>query len=259
MNPIERRLVELNEALLKLSLGDKIDESLIDKAKQVVSGGKVIDTGPGNDTVVINVEDNDDCKCPPGPPGPEGPVGPPGPKGDTGDTGPTGMPGEQGPKGDTGDIGPPGPAGNQGEQGEPGPPGPPGPIGEPGPPGPPGICSCNAILIDDDYSVLLSDYYIGVDSDGPVVITLPLNPPPCTKYVIKAEMAAPMGNRKITVVSTLPNTIDGNTSYVMQQPYEYVELLFRGPGWHIICASNYGSANASSSNNLLPGWVRRSS
>ena len=83
MNNIDRRLIELNDALLKLSTQKTpVDDAVLQQAQSAVSGVTIpINTGPGNDTVVINT--NDDCckDCPPGPPGP------PGEKGDKGDPG----------------------------------------------------------------------------------------------------------------------------------------------------------------------------
>jgi len=91
MNNIEARLIELNQALLKLTTErDKTDSKLLDQAMQVVSGA-TINTGPGNDTVIIN---NPNLPCPPEcPPGPPGPPGEKGDKGDTGDKGDKGDPG----------------------------------------------------------------------------------------------------------------------------------------------------------------------
>ena len=75
MNRMDARLVELNELLLKMSTGYRPPKEVIDQAQQVVSGASIkVDTGVGNDTVVIN-ENGEDCKCPPGPQGPTGPQG----------------------------------------------------------------------------------------------------------------------------------------------------------------------------------------
>lgn len=146
----------------------------------------------------------------------DGQVGPPGPKGDKGDTGPMGPPG---PKGDTGDVGPQGPKGDSGPQGL------------------TGKCDCRntAVLVSNDYTALLTDFYIGVNSNKPITITLPVTGiPDSTDYIIKAEMGPPVGNRKITIKAENGGLIDGNSSYVIQQPYESIELLFRGGEWHII-------------------------
>jgi hypothetical protein len=85
MNGMDRRLVELNDALLKISMSrEQPDPKLVERARQVLSGMN-IDTGPGNDTVIINQGDNNGCECPPGPPGEQGPPGPPGEQGPPGE------------------------------------------------------------------------------------------------------------------------------------------------------------------------------
>jgi hypothetical protein len=203
MNSLERRLIELNEALLKLSEGQRPPQELMEQARQVLAGAS-INTGPGNDTVIINQGYKDDCK--------QGISGPPGP---------------QGPQGEQG---PPGPEGPPGETGESGPPGPPGPIG---PSGPPGECSCQfkRILVSEDYNAEVDDYYIGVNSSGPVTITLPADAANTNEIIVKSEMEPPLGNRKITVVGDDGTTIDGYSEYVIQVAYEKVRLIYRGDGW----------------------------
>jgi hypothetical protein len=79
----------------------------------------------------------------------------------------------------------------------------------------------------------LDDYYIGVNSTGPVNIQLPADPPNCTEIIVKAEMGPPLGTRKVTVTASGFNNIDGNSSYVMTVPYESVSLISRGGDWHI--------------------------
>jgi hypothetical protein len=205
MDSLERKLVELNEALLNLSQRKPVSEDLLEQAQKVLAGYK-IDTGPGDDTVIINQGDKNG-ECPPGPPGPPGEQGPPGPEG------------------------PPGPPG------EPGPPGQPGPIG---PPGPPGTCDrqCKKVLVSEDYDAQVDDFYIGVNSSGPVTITLPADCDDSCELVIKAEMGPPLGNRKITIFpaddgSTI-TLIDGNEGVVLQEPYESIRLICRGGNWWII-------------------------
>lgn len=235
MDSLERRLVELNEALMNLSQGKPVPDELLAQAQKVVAGAK-FDLGPGNDTVIINQQgDNDGCVCPPGPPGPPGPAGPPGPQGEQGPPGPIGpqgLPGESGEQGPQGPEGPPGPPGEQGQSG------PPGPIGPPGPPGE-CTCKCKAIVVGEDYFVQEDDYYIGVNSNGPVTIFLPIDCTECRQLIIKAEMGPPLGNRKITITafdgSSLDfPTIDGESAYIMEVPYESVTLLCRGGFWHIV-------------------------
>ena len=212
MNGLDARLVELNEALLNLASGKKVDDALLKQAQRVVAGGR-IDTGPGNDTVIINQGDNNGCECPPGPPGPPGPQGEPGPEG------------------------PPGPPGEDGQTGEPGPPGEPGPIGPPGPPGQ-CTCECKRILVSQNYTATLDDYYVGVNSTGPVTITLPSDCDNSCEIIVKAEMGPPLGNRKITIVPAFDDStvslIDGEEKYVIEVPYQSVHLICRGGNWWII-------------------------
>jgi hypothetical protein len=122
------------------------------------------------------------------------------------------------------------------------PPGPPGPPGEQGPPGPPGpqgepgvcTCKCKSILVSSDYTATCDDYYIGVNSEGPVTITLPENCTDCCEIIVKAEMGPPLGNRKVTVTTIDGSYIDGKDKYVMEVPYQSVNIFCRGGDWYII-------------------------
>jgi hypothetical protein len=121
----------------------------------------------------------------------------------------------------------------------PGPPGPPGEQGPPGPQGPPGepgecTCRCKSILVSEDYTATCDDYYIGVNSDGPVTITLPEDCTDCCEIIVKAEMGPPLGNRKITVTTSNAALIDGEGDYIITTPYGAVNLICRGLDWYII-------------------------
>jgi len=230
MDSLERRLIEINEALLDLTTGKKPHADLLQQARQVLAGSNQgFNTGPGNDTVIINTAEKD-CECPPGPPGPPGPQGPQGAqgeKGERGEQGPIGPQGPQGPTGTSGTEGPIGPPGAQGSQGKP---------GAIGPPGPPGECPCECkiILVSQNYAATSDDYYIGVSADKPVAITLPSDCRDCQEIIVKAEMGPPLGNRKVTVKTIDGSLIDGETTYVLEVPYESVRLICRGGDWHII-------------------------
>ncbi len=169
-----------------------------------------------SDPVVINY----DPPSPPGPPGPQGPQGEAGPQGPQGEPGPTGPQGEAGP------------TGPQGPQGEAGPTGPQGP---PGPSSPSESCiNCSDnILIEKDYSVTDTDYYIGVKATKPLNVFLPLVPIEGKIYVIKLEMEPPVGNRKVTLKGN-GKLIDGKSSVVLENAYESITVLFRTDGWNII-------------------------
>jgi hypothetical protein len=125
---------------------------------------------------------------------------------------------------------PPGPPGPQGPEG------PTGPQGPQGPPGPAGICSCkcSSVLVSADYTATCGDYYIGVNSENPVTISLPENCIDCCEIIIKAEMGPPLGNRKVTVTTSDGSYIDGKDKYVIEVPYQSVNLFCRGGDWHII-------------------------
>jgi hypothetical protein len=189
MNTLDRRLIELNQALLKLASEKKVSPELISQATQTLAGFH-INSGPGNDTIIIN-KDGCNTSGPPGPPGEQGPPGPPGKK------------------------------------------------GPPGPPGPPGTCNCEckAIVVSEDYTATSNDYYIGVNSEGPVTITLPCSGNTCLEIIVKAEMGPPLGNRKITIVAMDENnicTIDGKLEYIIEVPYDSVNMIYRGGNWWIV-------------------------
>lgn len=192
MNTLETRLIELNDALIKMSgRREPANAKMVQQAISALSGLS-INTGAGNDTVIVNQQiDPGECDepCPPGPPGP------------------------------------PGPAGEQG------PPGPPGPVGEQGQPGP---RTCSKILVSEDYTATVDDFYIGVDSSEPVTITLPENCDDSCELVIKAEMGPPLGNRKVTIATSDDSQIDGEDSIVFTVPYESTRLICRGGNWWII-------------------------
>ena len=193
MDTIERKLIELNQALLRLSEGKKAEEKLLEEAQMALSGASMfIDMGAGNDTLIINKT------CGPsqaiegplgleGPPGPEGPQGPKGPKGAKGDQ---------------------------------------------GPPGEPYNRSC--IVVSEDYQATCDDYYIGVDSEDPVTITLPEDCEDCCELVIKAEMGPPLGNRKVTIITSDGSFIDGDDDYVITVPFAFVRLICSGSNWYTI-------------------------
>jgi hypothetical protein len=122
---------------------------------------------------------------------------------------------------------PPGPPGPPGEQGPPGPPGPQGPPGE-------CTCRCKSILVSEDYTATCDDYYIGVNSNEPVTIKLPESCTDCCEIIVKAEMGPPLGNRKVTVTTTDGSYIDGKDKYVMEVPYQSVNIFCRGGDWYII-------------------------
>lgn len=206
MDNLERQLVELNDALMKMTKGMSPSDKLLDRAQYALAGGNTFDTGFGNDTIIINEAPCKDynCDCPPGPPGPPGPQGE---KGDKGDTGEQGLPGEKGEKGDTGEQGPPGP-----------------------------VCPHvqRIILIDDDYTTTEEDFFIGVNCDHPITITLLPLPSDGQRYIIKAEMSPPLGNRKIKITTIDGSLIDNESEITILQAFTCLTLIFHTNNWYII-------------------------
>lgn len=182
MHSLDRRLVELNEALLKLhTVNNTVDQRLVDQAIQALSGAD-INTGSGNDTVIINSA-NKPCEQIPGPAGPQGDIGPQGPQG------------PQGPPGTFGNI--------------------------------------PTLTTSTSYQVTLDDCYIGVDSTEPTTIMLPANPHNGFLVIIKLQMPAPIGNRKVIVAPPSNATIDGQDVLVLQNPWETVTLVFNND-WFVV-------------------------
>lgn len=93
---------------------------------------------------------------------------------------------------------------------------------------------CSAKTVSNDYTVLVSDYYIGVKSTHSTTITLPSDPTDCLTFLIKAQMGPPMGLKKIKVVAQGSATIDGLTEYIMTIPYESVTVISNGGNWWIV-------------------------
>lgn len=196
MDTAERKLIDLYNLL---AIHQRVEDPDVLENIQTIRTEitKLLNHGGGGTNNINIVIDDDDCpeECPPGPPGSPGEPGPPG------------------------------------KPGEPGPPGPPGP---PGKPGPPGTCLHPCILVSEDYTTTDFDYYIGVNSEKPVTISLLNDVDSCTEYVIKAEMGPPIGNRKITIKPEAPSLIDGDTIYTIEVPYQSVNVIFRGGNWHIV-------------------------
>lgn len=89
-------------------------------------------------------------------------------------------------------------------------------------------------LVESNYIASEQNHYIGVDSKKPVTILLPPNPADGKVLIVKAEMRPPLGNRRITITTSDGSSIDGYTNYVIQVSNEFVQLIYRGNGWHVI-------------------------
>ena len=212
MDSAERKLIDLYNLLAQYQRTG--DQSLVGNIQTVRAEISNMLNGPtdGNDNININI-DGDNCpdECLPGPQGVQG------------------IQGIQGVQGIQATEGTQGTGGIQGIQGIQGPPGPPGLV-----PLVPCTCKCKSVLVSSDYTATCDDYYIGVNSNEPVTISLPANCTDCCEIIVKAEMGPPLGNRKVTVTTTDGSYIDGTDKYVMEVPYQSVNLFCRGGDWNII-------------------------
>lgn len=235
MDTYNRRLLEIQQFINQNKHNGLNATEVLDMLKNLESVDSTVSIGNisgGNNIININTDDEEeinteenleikecDGNCPPGPPGPQGPQGEIGPQGKQG------IQGEQGPNGSQGSQGERGPQGIQGIQGPPGP---------QGSQGIPGTSNHNTLLIHSEYRATSNDYYIGVNSNEPSTVYLPTNPVDGMEIIVKVEMSAPVGNRKVTVIAPEGSLIDGQSSVVLQNPYEKLHVIYRKPDWHII-------------------------
>lgn len=89
------------------------------------------------------------------------------------------------------------------------------------------VTQCNSIreLLTALITENTVDYYVGVNSTEPVTITLPVNLTKCKQIIIKAEMAPPVGNRKVTIITEDGSLIEGNDSIILEKPYDTITIF----------------------------------
>jgi hypothetical protein len=75
---------------------------------------------------------------------------------------------------------------------------------------------------------------VGIQCTIPITVTLPPNTEIGNWIIIKLEMGAPIGNRKVTVKTSDGSLIDGASTKILQEPYECLQLVYRAAAWHII-------------------------
>jgi hypothetical protein len=107
--------------------------------------------------------------------------------------------------------------------------GPEGPRGDAAPPG-----DIETVLVSEDYESTIDNCYIGVNSDRPVTISLPVDISDGHQIAIKAEMGTTLSKRKVTIKTLDGSLIDGSPTFVLSVPYQSVHLIRRGLNWHII-------------------------
>lgn len=94
------------------------------------------------------------------------------------------------------------------------------------------VVSTSTKLVSADYQCDTDDFYVGVNSNNPTKITLPLNPKDGAMMVIKAEMQSLHSNKKITIVTGDDSFIDGSTRYFISKPYGVARLMYRDGNWY---------------------------
>jgi hypothetical protein len=100
-----------------------------------------------------------------------------------------------------------------------------------GPPGPSNCCGCSTITITEDYCATETDCYIGAQLKEKATVTLPNTAADGTKYTIKLEFGAPVGNRKLIVQPESPALINGVTAITMTTPYESLNVIYNNGNW----------------------------
>jgi hypothetical protein len=103
--------------------------------------------------------------------------------------------------------------------------------GPPGPPGPPGTLVVPIVLVNANYAALITDYFIGVNTNSSsVTIALPLASAGTT-YVIKDYT----GSANVNPISiTAFNSIDNSTNALINTPYGSITLVFNSTDWSIV-------------------------
>lgn len=84
------------------------------------------------------------------------------------------------------------------------------------------------------YVVTATDYFISCDSTaGVITIQLPNSPTQYDRFVVKDRTGTAFTNNiTVTTVGGVV-LIDGSTSYVFDEPYESIEVLFNGTSYEI--------------------------
>jgi len=107
-------------------------------------------------------------------------------------------------------------------------------IGPQGPAGPSGSDLCSTVTIVEDYTATATDCYIGAQLKDKATVTLPNTVDSGTKYIIKLEFGAPVGNRKLIIQPETPALINGVTAITMTTPYESVSVIYNNNNWWTI-------------------------
>lgn len=86
--------------------------------------------------------------------------------------------------------------------------------------------------IVDNYTMLLTDYYIGCSLLGKsVTLTLPLGASSGKMYIVKDEVGSALMN---PIAVTSPSLIDGSATVRMNVNYQVMKFLWTGTTWSIV-------------------------
>ena len=91
--------------------------------------------------------------------------------------------------------------------------------------------------VTSDYSVLSSDYIIGVDSSsGSLTVTLPSASSVNTGrlLIIKDEGGLSGSSKRITIAASGSQTIDGASTVALKTNYSCIQIYSTGSGWAVI-------------------------
>lgn len=140
--------------------------------------------------------------------------------------------GPQGATGPVGPIGPIGPQGATGAQGSTGVTGS-GATGATGIQGPPGTLGLVPVtfVTESPYTPDDTEYFLAVDEG--IEIVLPTSPDTGRVYIIK-DFSGNAELNNITITSVLPDTIDGDTSKIIEVNFGSITIIYNGIEWSIV-------------------------
>jgi len=107
----------------------------------------------------------------------------------------------------------------------------PGLPGPPGPQGPPGTLIVPVVLISNNYTASITDYFIGVNtSAASITVTLPVVTTGTT-YIVKDYT----GNANTNPIAiTASTSLDNSTNALIDTPYGSISLLYNSIDWSIV-------------------------
>ena len=88
-------------------------------------------------------------------------------------------------------------------------------------------------LIQSNYTATIEDFYLGVDTKSPIIITLP----ECEdgkQYLIKSEMKPPLLNRYIKMVTSDSSKFDGYDEHIIAVSHDYLWIIRHNGNWHVL-------------------------